>query len=311
MSHAVQEVAVSKAYVPLTSAGRSIYVLIAVELCLLLSSPKRLSLFVTPSWNPLAIIGMMYLLCLVPVLCEVKKYSFTKSENFRLLLSWLHWGDGLVAFAMGLSFYYKNQTALVLCVLCSCKFFFIFVMSRVVTGNTPEGLVAEIDETTRNFVHHVGSFFFLPGGLFPVVLITAVWRLVSMSGHALIASKKWFSTSTYDQINWKLTHLRSATVVSIFGLCLISPSIRLGFAESAVGHITYLVVRLSPVFRLGSLYLDEKDKVAWHKLNTNEKIVALVQRGEHKWLGFELLQMVVMIVFFGTLRCSLFFADVH
>jgi hypothetical protein len=103
--------------------------------------------------------------------------------------------------------------------------------------------------TSKQFLHHSANFIFLDPLDHEVVVITGIWRAISMSGHAaqLLSFKKFISKETLFKFNWLLSHVRNIVVTAIFAACLVHSGIRRGFGKSAVGelfrdHLDFLLI---------------------------------------------------------------------
>lgn len=75
-------------------------------------------------------------------------------------------------------------------------------------------------------------------------------------------------------------------------------------AHSASGHIAYMLVRVGPVFRIGSLYFPaEADLKRWAQLSDAQRLRELMQ-GRHPFFALELSILASAIVYFSYLRLS-------
>ena len=108
-----------------------------------------------------------------------------------------------------------------------------------------------------------------------VIVLTTVWRAVSMTGHTTQAFrlKKWITEEDLYAYTWLLSHVRNLILIYIFYQCYSNPSVRLGFARSAIGHIGYMLSRAGPVFRLGSCYVG--DKTRWQSYSDWKRLKIL------------------------------------
>jgi hypothetical protein len=76
-------------------------------------------------------------------------------------------------------------------------------------------------------------------------------------------------------------------------------------ALSATGHVAYMVVRLGPVFRIGSMYMEgEKEKKWWSKELTDTQRLKLLLAGKYPWFALELGLLAVACVYFTWLRLT-------
>lgn len=74
---------------------------------------------------------------------------------------------------------------------------------------------------------------------------------------------------------------------------------------SSIGHISYMIVRAGPVFRIASLYLPtEQEKEKWSSMTDLERLHLLLN-GKYFWLGFELLLLTGLSGFFLGMRLGL------
>ena len=126
-----------------------------------------------------------------------------------------------------------------------------------------------------------------------------------MSGHAALVMRDKVSPQNMRRIHWILAYLRISFQIFLLALCISHSTIRGEFAQSAVGHIAYMMVRLEPVFQQGSMYLTSDEKAEWTILSGSEKI-ALLLKGHHPWLALELVLLSSLIILFATLRIALF-----
>jgi hypothetical protein len=99
-------------------------------------------------------------------------------------------------------------------------------------------------------------------------------------------------------------------MVFLLYLCISDLNIRNAFAKSAIGHIAYLTVRIGPVFKLGSIYMDEEDKKIWTKLSDRKRFSILLD-GRYKWLSLELTLLSSIVIYFAYLRIVLFFHEIQ
>jgi len=101
---------------------------------------------------------------------------------------------------------------------------------------------------------------------------------------------------------WILTHMRNSVVILIIIMILINSNIRRGFAISASGHIAYLLVRAGPVFRLGSLYLDDEFKKKWQEEYTDYQRANYLLSGKNFYFALEMGTMILAIIILFVLR---------
>lgn len=147
----------------------------------------------------------------------------------------------------------------------------------------------------KSYIHHCSSFLFLDNQ--EVIVITTIWRAVSMSGHLAQAlqRKKYITADQLYTFNWQLTHARNVIICGILWLCYAYPEIRAGFGRSAVGHVGYMLVRAGPVFRLGSVYVG--DKALWQSF-TDSKRLSIMASGRHPFITIEVGSLVGLSMLF-------------
>ena len=88
------------------------------------------------------------------------------------------------ALAMGLGLYYGNSILFLIGLICMVKGGLLYLLSRMVTGQAAHNKYEMLIQTTKTYLHHVGSFMFLSNPT--VTIITTVWRFISMNGHAIL-----------------------------------------------------------------------------------------------------------------------------
>lgn len=75
-------------------------------------------------------------------------------------------------------------------------------------------------------------------------------------------------------------------------------------AYSASGHVAYMLVRLGPVFRIGSLYFPEEAQLQrWAQLSDSQRLGELL-RGQHPFFALELGILATAVVYFAYLRVT-------
>ena len=126
-----------------------------------------------------------------------------------------------------------------------------------------------------------------------------------MNGHAAMTLRERLDEEVYDRLMWIITHMRNLVLAFVLVLCVLYPSIRRGFALSATGHVAYMIVRLGPVFRIGSMYMKgEKEKKRWSKELTDGERLRLLLAGKYPWFALELGLLAVACVYFTVLRLT-------
>jgi len=203
---------------------------------------------------------LSYILCILTIWLGIKKWNLCKNKLIRDFLTILYGLDGIAALILGYSIYIKNNYLIFLTILISTKVFLLHFLSRMVTGLHAYTNNAIALQTTKTFLHHLGSFFFISSYYSKIIFITSIWRFISLSGHSLLSITHLLNSNTYYKLSWLLIHLRNIAIIITFILILIFHDIRRGFALSAVGHIAYIGVRAGAIFRLGGPYIEDKNE---------------------------------------------------
>lgn len=244
-----------------------------------------------------------YILCIVTDIMGFSNFAFVKSSWFRSVLSVLHGLDGVAALLIGLAIMYRSEAMLILALIMMTKFYLIHLLNRMILANKKtDNFYDGVTQTTKSFLHHVASFLFLQSS--NEIIITTAWRTISMSGHAALVLRDKLSHEAMHHCHWGLAYVRIFFLVLLLYVCYSYPSLRSEFAQSAVGHIAYMAVRIEPVFKQGGIYLTADEKVEWALLSNAEK-VAQLGKGAHPWLALELVLLAAVIVLFAVLRLEL------
>mmetsp|Transcript_1426 Transcript_1426/g.2307 ORF Transcript_1426/g.2307 Transcript_1426/m.2307 type:complete len:321 (+) Transcript_1426:45-1007(+) len=301
-------------------ATHAAWILVAIETTYrLFRCGNRLNLL---SWDsqfqPAKMFFVAYLLCILTILLDLKSHKFAKSKYLLSFLNILVALDGVVAFLMGLGIYFQSNFLMFLSILLSSKIFLLHFLSRMVTGETSTDKFSLTIQTTKTYLHHVGNFLFLSNRLPNVVLIVAVWRFISMSGHALpfIADLCKWPPALFEHMNWIINRSRTALIMLAVLLCLLFADIRREFAVSAVGHLSYLLVRIGPVFRVGAKYFDNPiEKKRWsNELTDLQRLYILFVQFTYPLFAFEIGTMMAACLYFLLLRVMntpQFIDDIH
>ena len=204
------------------------------------------------SFQPWIFFAASYTLCIWSVLLDLKNNFLFSSKNTKTFLSCLQSLDSLAAFFLGLGLYYKSTVLTVICVLITTKCFLLYLLSRMVTGQASFSDWDRIVQTTKTFLHPTGSFLFLADQR--VIIVTAIWRCISMSSHVLIAYRglhcndllhffpyfifffflmlDLIEKPTYNNIQWLISYSRLIILSVILVVCCCVPDIRRGFGEN-------------------------------------------------------------------------------
>jgi len=276
--------------------------LIAAECIVRLYHCPRVPNLSLDSFSPTVIFFSSYVLCVLTIVADIRNSKFAQSKTLRSFITVLHACDGIVALMLGCGLWYQSNSLLLLGMICITKAFLLHLLSRMVTGVKAFSTQAVILQTTKTFIHHTSSFYFISNPT--IAVLTGLWRFVSMNGHAALTLKDSLSPKFYSQLMWAITHMRNLAMILVLCLCIVSPEIRRGFALSATGHVAYMIVRLGPVFRIASVYFpDSADRDRWSSLTDMHRLVELFQ-GKHLWLSLELGLLCLTSIVFMMLRMS-------
>ena len=95
--------------------------------------------------------------------------------------------DGINALGIGLGLYYGNDILFLIGVIFMVKCGLLYLLSRMVTGQAAHNKYQMLIQTTKTYLHHVGSFLFLTNPT--VTILTTIWRCISMNGHAILTAR--------------------------------------------------------------------------------------------------------------------------
>lgn len=84
--------------------------------------------------------------------------------------------------------------------------------------------------------------------------------------------------------------------------CILFYSDYIIIAVSSVGHLSYMVVRLGPVYQLGGTFLSEHNKEEWKKHSNTKKIDLLLRVPAYSWLLFEIVLLLFACCYCVFLR---------
>ena len=247
-----------------------------------------------------------YILCLFTQYLGIK----VDGENFRSLLTFLHGLDGFAALLIGFSIYYRSSLLLWISLLIITKFGLIHVMNRLILGkNENDGnFISKYIQTTKSYFHHVSSFFFIQDPI--EIIITSLWRFISMSGHAMLVMRGRIDKNNLRFINLFLSYLRIFIALLIMIVCIFQKDIRMQFGRSAFGHITYMMIRFGPIWQTGGIYLIDIEKEKWLITNETDKIYHII-RCKYFLLSVELLLLLGFSLYLLYLRIIILFSDHH
>lgn len=210
--------------------------------------------------------------------------------------------DSVAVCLLGYSIYYQSRAGLVASMLVLTNVFLLHVLHHIFSGKHSRGTWHDIVTMNKAFIHHSANFLFVDDR--SVILIAVIWRAISMSGHtAQYCNLKAIITPTelFD-FNWKLSHVRNLTVISILILCYLHEDVRTGFGRSAVGHVAYILVRAGPVYRLGSCYVG--DRPQWQGRSDLGRLGELLA-GRHPYLTIEVGSLLLLAVAFLCFKFGL------
>ena len=185
-----------------------------------------------------------YALCVGAILLNLKDYPFFQSPRVRDTITFLHALDGFNAVLIGIGLYFNSVFFTSIGLICMTKLFLLYLLSRMVTGVKTHSIMSVVLQTTKTYIHHTGSFFFIPSDAYDVIIITSIWRFISMNGHAILTMRKKLSNETYNRWMWIIAHMRNAIVVIVLALCLAYPTIRHGFGTSHAFQVMAVLIVL-------------------------------------------------------------------
>lgn len=299
------------------SIVHSSLLLVAVEYYLTLSSHSQYEHYEYWIYGGKSFL-VAYVLCILSEVFSFKDLTFVKSTRFKNVLSVLHGSDGLAAFLIGVGIKLRSKLLLWIGLLIMTKFFLIHLLNRMILANKKaDNLIDGVTQTSKSFLHHIASFLFLYESspmptisedpyffMGDAILLTTLWRTISMSGHAILVLRGRLESKKLSQLSWALAYLRNAFMLYLLLRCLVDPHLRESMGISAVGHIAYMAVRVGPVFKLGSMYLSAEEKEEWVSMSDWKKLKALFYEGKHPWLAFEIILLVSLIILFLSIRLS-------
>jgi hypothetical protein len=185
------------------------------------------------SFSPAIYYSLSYFLSMLTIFLEIKQL-LKRYPYLRSIVSIIHGLDGIAALLLGLALLKQSRYLLLISILMITKFFMLHLLARMVTGEVSHSNYNIAFQTTKAFVHHVGSFLFLPlEGHSSLIAITSIWRFISMTGHAGIAYRESLSHHTYDLFIRYTAYARHLTMTVVIAIILISAEIRRGFGKLA------------------------------------------------------------------------------
>jgi hypothetical protein len=274
-------------------------VLLGGESALLAFEPSRVY------WMPaFACLAVQYILCIVIGLSGLKELPIVKAPAFRSALDLLHSLDGVSTLMMGYAIYSKNLFLLISAMSIISKFGMLSLYNRMILGYDDvqkiDNLVYfNIVRTTKSFLHHFGNFLFLNNKI--DITLATIWRTLSMSGHAATGLKKVLDPKLMEVIDHLLSNIKHFFVVCFISMLCLSPEVRQCFQVSAAGHIAYMIVRIEPVYRIGSIYIPRAERAEWMASTHQEKFKRLLSL-EHPIFLFELVSLAALTLGFVALR---------
>lgn len=261
-----------------------------------------------------------FIFCILTIFMHFRANNFFHSTRLRSVLKLLHALDGPLALFLGLGIYYESNFLTFISLMLICKFYLLHLLSRMVTGIKTHSNQAIALQTTKTFLHHVGSFSFLTIKTCSfayerslnvpfyesVVIMTSIWRFISMNGHAAMTLRDSISTKSYNQIMWTINHIRNIFMVFMLASIWMSPRLQRGFALSASGHISYMLVRMGPVFRIGSLYFSDRPdlKAQWEVMSDFNRLKAILSL-KYPFFSLELALLSLTIIVLLSLRLNI------
>ena len=123
--------------------------------------------------------AISYISCILAGTIGMKdNFTIIKTNEFKSFMNYLRCLDGVSAFIIGISIYYKSTIGLLIGILIITKFSLICLLNRLILGriSSDSSALDEIQQTTKSFLHHVASFLFIQHPL--EIIITTIWRTI-------------------------------------------------------------------------------------------------------------------------------------
>ena len=128
-----------------------------------------------------------------------------------------------------------------------------------------------------------------------------------MNGHAALTLRDAVDPKVYQRIRYFVVYSTMTALVVV--LCILCAGLPISgsLAASGVGHITYLIVKLEALFRVGggagrgNIYMSPEDSIKWANSSSYERLLALCSL-RHRILGLELLLTSTVVCAFGYFR---------
>ncbi|RYY89133.1 hypothetical protein EON63_01245, partial [archaeon] len=248
---------------------------------------------------------LSYILCIATELGGIKDLALVRSDWFRQLMSVCHALDGVAATVVGLGMYYRSPLLLLTGTIVLTKFCLLHIMNRMILAHKkPNNIFESMYYTTKSFLHHLSSFLFL--SQHEEIIFTTIWRTLSMTAHASLVLRGKMLDEHLATLTVILGYIRIVFMcMLLFILVLVElPSYLLNplsilpialqnyvlelhnqFSGSAMGHISYLVIRLGPVYKTGGVYLTSEQKKHYSSLADHQRLGALIHGIGFEWRG--------------------------
>ena len=166
-----------------------------------------------------------------------------KTGNLYSFLTNFQGMDGISMMALGWSMYHNNFIGVSVATIILCRFSLLFLYDMtIVAQQHSHDLSDYITNLTRQYLHHLGSFLFITDPT--TMILTTMWRTASIFGHMIIFFPEGtLSTTNKNRLKWCIITIRLFACISVFLLCIVFPTVRKGFIESAAGHVAYMLCR--------------------------------------------------------------------
>lgn len=213
-------------------------------------SQRAISIFTDPSH----VFVITYLLCVVVILLDLKGMSIFQSDWMRGLLGNLHAMDCIIVILLGIGIYIERLEIVWLAMILLSKLFLLSFITRMITGRASPNVFAAILQTSRAYLHHIGSFIFISGSS-NMIILTTIWRFLSMSGHSLVFFRdKSLQVEDYRK---SPSYMRNVNIVAICRqVALItallstiySPSIRRAFGKCSHVYLSVILFTYTLIY---------------------------------------------------------------
>lgn len=139
-----------------------------------------------------------------------------------------------------------------------------------------------------------------------VIFLTCAWRAISFSEQTLkvLHSKQLLSVDHINTLAWITIYGENILLLGTVTGVLVNLNAKRGFAKSAIGHIAYMMMRASVIFRNGSIQLIG-DYGKWQNYGTLQKL-KLILTFYSPLLTIEFYTVMIFSIYLLWLRFNYF-----